>query len=256
MNTIMASLTKSLKVFFRDKAIASSSIMIPAVFLVLLPFVLYQDVPAEFIGGLKGALTVSMITLLIMSAGIGNLAGSIASDAGRGLYEKMLSMPVKAWHEGFGRVLSVWFFCIVGSTILVLLGFGCGAAFTGGFYEILGCLFLGLAIAASSTGMGLIIAAFVKGESAATHIGVGISMIIYFTSIAMPYRTVPSYLQVFSRINPISAANNMIVFLLEGEVYTGYNPFNLVEVSVVVLLSLGILVAGLLAYSRFCWKKR
>jgi ABC-type multidrug transport system permease subunit len=83
--------------------------MIPAVFLTLLPLVLYQDVPAEFISGLKGALTVSMITLLIMSACIGNLAGSIAADAERGLYAKLLSMPVKAWHEGFGRVLSVWF---------------------------------------------------------------------------------------------------------------------------------------------------
>ena len=256
MNAIMASLTKSLKVFFRDRAIAGSSIMIPAVFLILLPLMLYQDVPAELISGLKGALTVSMITLLIMSACIGNLAGSIAADAERGLYAKLLSMPVKAWHEGFGRVLSTWFFCLVGSTIMVLLGFGYGAIFTGGFYEILGCLFLGLAIAASSTGIGLVIAAFVKGESAATHIGVGVSMLIFFASIAMPYWTVPSFLQVFSRINPISAANNMIVFLLEGEAYIGYNPFNLVEVSVVILLSLGILVAGLLAYSKFCWKNR
>jgi ABC-type multidrug transport system permease subunit len=90
----------------------------------------------------------------------------------------------------------------------------------------------------SSVGMGLIISAFVKGESAATHIGVGVSMLIFFASVAMPYWTVPSFLQVFSRINPISAANNMIVFLLEGEVYIGYNPFNLVEVSVVILLSL------------------
>ncbi|MGY5861508.1 MAG: ABC transporter permease [Candidatus Thorarchaeota archaeon] len=252
----MASLTKSLKIFFRDRTIVGSSIMIPTVFLIIVPLMLYQDVPTEFLSGMKGALSVSMMTLLIMSACIGNLAGSVAADAKRGLYAKLSSMPVKAWHEGFGRVLSAWFFCLLGSAILILFGFGCGATFTSGFYEILGCLFLGLTIAASSTGIGLVIAAFVKGESAATHIGIGISMLIYFASIAMPYSMIPSFLQVFSRINPISAANNMIIFLLEGEAYAGYNPFSFVEVSTVILLSLGILVAGLLAYSRFCWTKR
>jgi len=256
VNAIMASMIKSMKIFFRDRAIVGSSLMIPAVFLILLPLMLYQDVPAELISGLKGALTVSMITLLIMSAGIGNLAGSIAADAERGLYAKLLSMPVKAWHEGLGRVLSVWFFSLIASGIVVCLGICTGATFTGSFYEILGCLSLGLAIAASSVGLGLIVAAFVKGESAATHIGVGISMLIFFAGIAMPYQTVPSFLQVFSRFNPISAANNMIIFLLEGEAYVGYNPFNLVEVSVVTLLSLGILGVGLLAYSRLCWKNR
>jgi hypothetical protein len=70
-----------------------------------------------------------------------------------------------------------------------------------------------------------------------------------------PYAYLPSVLQDFARIYPISSANSAITFLMVGEEYAGYNPLILSQIFSTAFLALLLFVIGLIAYSRFCWKK-
>ena len=255
MNAVLASLDKTLKTFFRDRAIISSSIFVPTFFLLMMPLMMYGDVPIEVVPALKGSLTIAMTSLLTMSVGMANFTGVIVADEERGLYAKLSSMPVEPWKECIGRIVGAMIFSFLGGIFLISVGFSYGARTNAGFVEILGSVFFGLMIALCSIGIGLIIASFIKGESAATHIGVAISIIFYFIGIAMPYWMLPSFLELFARYCPITAANNMIVYLMEGEMILGYNPLNIFEIASVVIFSFTILLLGIMLYSRYCWRK-
>ena len=255
MNALIASLDKTLKTFLRDRAIISSSIFIPTFFLLMMPLMMYSDVPTELVPFLKGALTIAMTSLLTMSVGMANFTGVIVADETRGLYSKLSSMPVKPWKECIGRIIGAILFSFLGGIFLITVGVSYGATTNAGFVEVLTSMFFGLMIALCSIGIGLIIASFIKGESAATHVGVAISILVYFIGIAMPYWMLPSFLELFARYCPITAANNMIVYLMEGEMILGYNPLNIFEIASVVIFSFTILLLGITLYSRYCWRK-
>lgn len=257
MTQVAASMEKTLKEFVRDKMVIFWTFAIPLFFLLVFPLILYGGIPKEVASSLKGGLTLTMVTFLLMTAGQANLPGSIATDRERGEYLKMASMPVRPWKEGLGRVLAVWIFALIGAILVLLIGLSYGATFSGGFIatlESFGFVFL---TALASVGIGLIIASIVKGESAATHTGIALTLLTYFIGgMTGLYSNLPSALQAFARIHPISSANAAMVFLLEGEEFVGYNPLNIGQTALTISLSLLIFIIGLVFYSKRCWKKR
>ncbi|MFX1441182.1 MAG: ABC transporter permease [Promethearchaeota archaeon] len=250
-----ASFTRSMRIFLRDKAIIGSSVMMPVFFLVVLPMVLFQDVPLEIMPALMGFLVIAMVTLLIMSAAMSNLPGSIAADRDRDLYSKLSSMPVNPLHECVGRIATVFVFSAIGSAFVIVLGLVLGAELIVTFIDL--PLILGLAsvIVLFAAGIGLIIASVVKSESAAAHIGVAIVMVNYFVGIAFPYRNLPDLLKPLVHVNPLCLGNNMIAALTVGEDFLGYNPFNLIDITVMLVLTAVLFSIGLYIYSRCCWKR-
>jgi ABC-type polysaccharide/polyol phosphate export permease len=244
-----------MRIFLRDKAIIGSSIMLPIFFLLVLPLVLFQNVPAEYMPLTRGFLTIAMITLLIMGTSISNLPGSIAADRNHDLYSKLSSMPVHPVYECIGRIITVFAFSAIGSAIVLLLGFVVGAQFTLVLTNI--PLILGIAsvITLTSVGIGLIIAGLVKSESAAAHVGVAIVMLIYFIGIAFPYTELPDLMRPFVHLNPICIGNSMIGALAIGVEFIGYNPFNVIDLTT-MLISTGLLISlGLYVYSKYCWRR-
>jgi ABC-type uncharacterized transport system permease subunit len=86
--------------------------------------------------------------------------------------------------------------------------------------------------------------------------GVGISVVTAAISGVMaPYSSLPEVLQNFARIYPVSSANSSITYLLVGEYYAGYPPLSVSQTTLTIAISLSLFVAGLIAYSRFCWRK-
>jgi len=252
---IAAVMKKNLKEFLRDRVVLFFTFAVPIFFLLVMP-IMWGDVPEETISSLKGSLSLTMITFLIMIAGQSDLAGSIASDGERGLYLKIASMPVKPRKEGLGRVFGILTFSLIGSILLLIVGLIYGAKFDCDFVNILKALGFFLLIALASTGIGLIIASLVKGESAATHAGVAITLLTAFLGgMFAPYSMLPSFLQVFARIYPISSANASIVFLLEGEEFAYYNPPGLGQIGLTIALSCLLFALGLTLYSKLCWRK-
>lgn len=256
MNQIAAVMEKTLKEFLRDKMVIFWTFALPIFFLIMIPLTI-SVLPTDVLSGLKGAMSLTMITLLTMTAGQADLAGSIASDIERGLYLKIASMPVRPWKEGLGRVLAVLIFSLIGAILVLVAGLVYGAKFSCGFVSPLESLGFCLLASLASAGMGLIIASFVKGESAATHTGVAITLLTYFFGgMVAPYPSLPSPLQTFARIHPVSSANALMVFLFEGEDFVGYNPLNMGQICLTITLSILIFIMGLLLYSKFCWRKK
>ncbi|NHJ14173.1 MAG: hypothetical protein EAX95_10885 [Candidatus Thorarchaeota archaeon] len=255
MSQSIASMSRSMKIFLRDKAIFGSSVFIPMFFLLLLPFVMFQDVPAEIMPSLRAYTVIAMVVLLISSVGVSNLAGSIAGDRDHGLYSKLSSMPVSPWFESLGRILTVMGFSFLGSIAIILVGVLFGAEFTIVIMDLLWAVGIAFFIAIAAAGIGLMVGSFVKTESAAAHVGVAIVLANYFIGTAIPYAELPDLLKPIARISPFSSGNNMIAARLLNPEFIGYNPWNILDLSLLVSLSVILLVTGLMIYCRFCWRK-
>lgn len=167
-----------------------------------------------------------------------------------------MSMPINPWRDLVGRILALLAFSSLAAVLVTLVGYGCGARFS---YSLIG---LGqsigfiLLISLSSAGIGMLIGTFIKHVHGAIMSGVGIAVVTAAISGVMaPYSSLPRLLQEFSKFYPISSANSSITYLLVGQEYAGYNPLTATQTTLTILISLLLLVAGLIAYSRFCWIK-
>ncbi len=249
-------MNRTLKEYTRNRMIIVSTLGVPLFFLILLPVTMI-DIPDLLMPQLKGFITLTMITLLIMSATQSNLAGFIAADRERGLYRKILSMPVVLWKEGAGRVLAVWIFSFVSMILLLLLGLIYGAKFDFEIIEIIMCLGFLLLIGLAGVGTGLIIASFVKNESVATHMGVSLTLVIFFLGgMAIPFSDLPNIIQVFAQVHPVSSATASIVYLLINEDFAGYNPVNMGQIMFTSVLSLVLFFIGIILYSKYSCKMK
>ena len=113
-----------------------------------------------------------------------------------------------------------------------------------------------LLIVFASSGIGLLIGTFIKHVHGAIMTGVGITVIsAAISGLMAPYSSLPLILQHFARAFPISSANSAITYLLAGEDFAGYNPLNIVQLSLTVALSIILFAVGMIAYSRLCWMK-
>ena len=248
MNPILVSMNRTLIEYTRNRMIIVSTLGIPLFFLILLPLVMI-DTPDVFMPQLKGFITLTMITMLIMSVTQANLAGFIAADRERGLFRKIQSMPVKLWKECTGRIFAVWIFSFVCMILIGLIGLIYGAKFNFKAIEIIMCLGFLLLIGSAGVGTGLIIASFVKNESVVTHMGVALTLIIFFLGgMAIPFSDLPNLVQLFAQIHPISSATASIVYLLINEEFVGYNPLNIGQIIISVLLSFILLFSGVILY--------
>lgn len=255
ISQVRASFVRSMRIFLRDKAIIGSSVLIPVFLLIVLPLVLFQDVPIEFMPAVKGFLVIAMVTLLIMSTAMSNLPGSIAADRDDDLYSKLSSMPVNPLYECMGRIVTVFVFSAIGSMIVIALGLALGAVLVVTTIDLLLILGIASVVILFVSGLGLVIASFVKSESAAAHIGVAIVLVNYFIGIAFPYRDLPELLRPMVHVNPVCIGNNMIAVLTVGEEFLGYNPFNFMDATVLLLLAALMFTIGLYIYSRYCWRR-
>jgi ABC-type polysaccharide/polyol phosphate export permease len=255
VSQVKASFVRSMRIFLRDKAIFGSSILVPIFFLIVLPVILFRDVPSNFMPSVRGFLVIAMMTLLIMATAMSNLPGSIASDRDHDLYVKLSSMPVNPLYECVGRVFTVFIFSGLGCTILVGLGLILGAEFTLTWIDLLCILGIAALITILTSGIGLIIASFVKSESAAAHVGMALVLVNYFIGIAFPYGELPDVLRPVVRVNPICIGNNMISALAIGEEFVGYNPLTYIDATIMLALTGGTFILGLYLYAKYCWRR-
>ncbi|MBU6999093.1 MAG: ABC transporter permease [Theionarchaea archaeon] len=256
MSQITAVLEKIVKESLRDRVILFFTFAIPVFFVLIMPF-MWGDAPQELMPPLKGGLCLTMITFMMMVAGQSNLAGFIASDRERGLYLRIISMPVTPLKEALGRISGIVVFSLLGAGLVFIVGILYGAEFTGGTTDVVESLGFFVLIMVASTGIGLIIASVVKGESAATHTGIALTLLTAFVGgMFAPYPMLPSFLQVVARIHPVASANASIVYLLQGELVSYYNPLTQWQVILTIMGSCALFAAGVAMYSKLCWRRR
>jgi ABC-2 type transport system permease protein len=257
LGQIVATLDKTIKEFLRQKTVLFWTIAWPIMWVLIGSFSFTGNAPDNVVPYIKGSITISMITFALMTAGIANLPGNIAEDRGRGLLSKLMSMPISPWRDFVGRILALLSFSSLAAVLVALVGYVCEARFS---YTIIGFLqsigFFLLTIFASA-GIGMLIATFIKHVHGAIMTGVGIAVVTASISGVMaPYSSLPSVLQHFARVYPVSSANSSITYLLVGEGYAGYNPLSAGQTTLTIVISFILLIACLITYSRFCWRKK
>ena len=256
MGQIAATLGKTIREFLRQKTILFWTIAWPILWVLIGSFSFTGNVPSEVASHVKGAIAISMMVFALMTAGMANLPGNIAQDRERGLLSKLMSMPISPWRDFAGRIAALLAFSSLAATLVGLVGYVCGARFSytlTGVWPSLGFLLL---ICLASAGIGMLIGTFIKHTHGAIMSGVGIAVVTAAVSGVMtPYSSLPWLLQQFSKIYPISSSSSAITLLLVGKDYAGYDPLSVNQITLTVVISLLLFVGGLIAYSRFCWRK-
>ncbi len=256
MNVIIATFSKTIKEFLREKSTLFWTIAWPIIWVLIDCFVFAGGAPKKVTPYIRGSITISMMTFALTLAGMANLPGNISRDKERGLLTKLKSMPVSPWKDFVGRILGLVTFSCLASVLVILTGFACGARFSGTLTSVFQSIIFFLIIFFASAGVGLIVGTLIKHVQGAVMIGVGISVVTASISgLFAPYWSLPSVLQRFSQVYPVSSANAAIIYLLLGKRYAGYNPLGIDQVVTTIALSSSLFVIGLVLYSRFCWRR-
>jgi len=256
MNVIVATFNKTIREFLREKSVLFWTIVWPIIWVLIGSFSFVSGALKEVIPHIRGSITISMMAFALTLAGMANLPGNISKDRERGLLTKLKSMPVSPWKDFVGRILGLVAFSCLASILVILAGIVCGARFSGTIISVFQCIIFLLIIFFASAGIGLIVGTIIKHTHGAVMTGVGISVVTASTfGLFAPYSSLPPILQGFSQVYPISSANSAIMYLLLGKSYAGYNPLSINQITATIILSFLLFVAGLILYSKFCWRK-
>ena len=256
MGQITATWNKTIKEFLRQKTVLFWTIGWPIIWVLLGSFSFTSNVPSETLSYTKGAISISMMVFALMTAGMANLPGNIVQDRERGLLRKIMSLPISPWRDFTGRIMALLAFSGLSAILVITVGFICGAQFCFTGIEFIVSLAFILLIFIASTGIGMLIGTFVKRVHGAIMSGVGLTVVsAALSGVMTPYSYLPSVLQSFARIYPISSANSAITYLLVGEEYAGYNPISINQTALTTFVALLLFILGMIAYSKICWKK-
>jgi ABC-2 type transport system permease protein len=158
---------------------------------------------------------------------------SIVDDLTSGFLEKELVTPVNRAAILLGRLLSDAFRVVVQSAIIVVLAFLLGAELTTGVVGVILIFvivaFFGLAWSGISLAIGL------RTKSSETVFGLGGLLtfpLLFMSSALVPTALMPSWMQVVSRLNPITYAVNAVRALM----LTGYQWGTVLEALGVIAL--------------------
>ena len=255
MRQISAAYNKTVKELLREKAALFWTIAWPIIWVIIGSFSFTGGAPQEVVPYIKGSIVISMMVFALMIAGMSNLPASIAGDRANGLLAKLKSMPIKPYKDFIGRISAVITLSLLAAALVIVIGFALGARFTGVGVEIpqaIGFIFL---VMCASAGVGLMAGTLIKNLQGAIMTGVGIAVVTSAISgLFAPYEFLPVPLQTFARIYPISSAQASIVYLLAGPDMVAYNPLTFGQVTLTIALSLALLIAGTVLYSRLGWK--
>jgi ABC-2 type transport system permease protein len=256
MSQITATLVRIIKELLRDRAIMFWSVFFPIVLLLMARFISMSNASASELAAGTGFFTLAMIAFAIMMAGMVDIPANIAHDRNRGMLAKLKSMPVSQTKDFVGRILAFLVFSLIAIVIVLLIGILLGGQFSVtpiGLVESVGFLFL---LILASSGIGLILGTLIESEQGAAYTGIGLALITSFTSgLFSVYTSLPSILQSFSRVYPISSSTYSLVFMLVGEKMAGYNPLELGQIVVTLSSSIILFAIGLTLYTRYCWRK-
>jgi len=258
MGQVTATTERYLKETSRDRAAIFWIIAFPIIWVIINSFTFTRGMPEEGLPLLRGSYAIHMAILAVMIAAIVGFPASIASDRERGLLSKLLSMPILPWKDAVGRLLGIFGVSAVAVALVFAVGSICGGRFHPTHLGILKSIGFFLLALLAAVGIGSIIGTFIKRQYGALMTGVGVVIgTASISGIFLPYPFLPSPLQAFSKIYPLSSCNSAVIALLAGgEESAGYNPLTAGHIVLTTTISIALFVIGLLLYRRFCWGRR
>jgi ABC-2 type transport system permease protein len=255
MGQVTATLSRTLKEFLRARAVLFWTIAWPIIWVLISSFSFTGSVPEIAVPYVKGSITISMLVFALMMAGMANLPSSITGDRENGMLAKLMSMPVSPRNDFTGRILALGAFSAIAAGLVIAVGLATGARFVSTAAQVGQAVGFLVLIVCTSAGIGLLIGTFIRRQQGAIMTGVGLSVVTASISgMFAPYEYLPTALQRFARIYPISSASNLVRYFIIGEEFADYNPMTTNQITLTITLSLLLLILGISLYSKLSWR--
>ena len=257
MGQVTATMGRTIKELLREKSSLFWTIGWPIIWVMIGSVSFVSSTPPEVQPYAKGSVTVPMMIFAVMIAGMSNLPASVAYDRERGMLSKLMSMPINPMKDFLGRILGLASFSCLAIVLVALSGFALGARFRADAADALVAVGFLVLVFICSAGIGTIIASLIKPVQGSIMTGVGISVIsAAIGGMFTPLSYLPSFLQSFAKIYPVSIANSSILYVLAGLDYSGYNPLTAGQVTICLVITALIMALGITLYSRVLWRRR
>jgi ABC-2 type transport system permease protein/oleandomycin transport system permease protein len=129
----------------------------------------------------------------------------IAEDLSKGLIDRFRSLPMARSAFLTGRVIADAIRYAILVLLMVAVGYIVGFRFTNGVLPVVAGLALVLLFGLALTWVGVFIGMSVKDAETAQVAGfVWVFPLVFASSLYVPIETMPSWLQVFARVNPVT----------------------------------------------------
>ncbi len=141
----------------------------------------------------------------------------IAEDLSKGLIDRFRSLPMARSAFLTGRVLADALRYVILITLMIAVGVGIGFRFENGAAPVIGGIAIIILFGISLTWVGVFIGISVKDTETAQVAGfVWVFPLVFASSLYVPISTMPSWLQVFANINPVTPMADTIRALTLG----------------------------------------
>jgi ABC transporter DrrB family efflux protein len=147
------------------------------------------------------------VMVLAVTWNLNNAAVAVAEDLGRGMVQRFRSLPIARWAPLAGRAV----FDTVRNALSVLVVIGVGALagfrFRGGVVPALASIGLAVLFGFAMSWLGAFIGLLTRDVETATMGSLLLTIpLLFVTSLFVPMRTLPGWMQAAAKVNPVTQA--------------------------------------------------
>ncbi len=214
-------LKRNVKRNFRIPQLLVFSSIQPIIFLLLFNFVFGGAVGAGANGKYINFLLPGILAQTAMFGAIQTGVG-LAEDLGKGVIDRLRSLPIARYAVLAGRTLADSVRNIFVITLMSCVGFILGFRFQEGVGNFLAALLLVVIFAYSFSWISAVIGLLLKDSETVQVAGfLWVFPLVFASSVFVPVKTMPSWLQVFARNQPVTQVVNAVRHLTQGDVPNG-----------------------------------
>lgn len=200
----------------RNPGLLLDALILPVMFLVLFVYLFGGAVAGstqEYLQYLLPGILV-LTTILVGQTSTGM---SIVIDMKKGIFDRFRALPIGRSAPLIGSVLGDGIRYIVGVLILFALAFGLGFRVQTGVVSTLAGVGLAVLFGFALSWLTVLVAVLLREESLVATVGFLVPFpLVFGTSMAAPAETMPTWLQAWAEINPVSHAIDATRGLLLG----------------------------------------
>ncbi len=188
---------------FRIRGLALWSTAQPIMFLLLFTFMFGGVIGREtgnYIDFVVPGIVTQFLALTVFSTAIG-----VHTDVSQGIVDRFRSLPIARSAVLSGRIFSDALRCAFNIVLLIVVGTVLGFRFSTGIVPIVGAFLLAIAFGVALAWIGAWIGLAVRSVETVNTAGtIWMVPLMFVSSLFVPTRTLPGWLQEFVKINPLS----------------------------------------------------
>ena len=187
-----------------------------------------------------------IVGMSIMSSAVNGTVGQMAHNRATGVFRKLATTPMSRFGYNAGRIITQTIILMMSTAIALFAGY---LAF--GVVPNVNPMMIVMVIAGGAvfSGLGMIIASFIKDEDTAANAASALTFPLMFVSGSFfPIDQMPWFLQYLAKVSPLTYLNDG----LRSSMITGNNDLALTSLAVVGVLGIVLFLVGVIVMK---WKE-